>query len=257
MGAPIVLITGTNSAGRDGDQRVGPDGEFRIRPYRSSDRRAVREVCYLTGYMGEPAEWMWRDQESFSDIFTGYWTDRESEHALVAELDGAVVGYLLGCIDSRRVWNAGKLVARHGFVRGIAFRPGTSRMFWRMIKDGIGDSIKHRLPPPTYYDARWPAHLHIDLLPVCRRGGVGSALVGRWLDSLRLAHVAGCHLQTMAENTSAIAFFERMGFAKLGSPDGAPGFRTRSGDRMGVQLMVRALDDPGQDSELDAPESDV
>ena len=256
------MSTGTNSTGSGWVQRVGPDGKFSIRPYRGSDRSAVRKTCFLTGYMGEPANWIWRDQESFSDIFTGYWTDREPEHALVVELDGEVVGYLLGCMDSRRVWSVEKLVARHGFVRGIAFRPGTSRMFWRMITDGIGDSIKHRLPPPTYYDARWPAHLHIDLLPVCRHSGVGSALVGRWLDSLRLADVAGCHLQTMAENTSAIAFFERMGFAKLGGPDSAPGFRTRSGERMGVQLMVLALAETDQSPESHAPgsrapESDV
>jgi ribosomal protein S18 acetylase RimI-like enzyme len=221
------------------EQHVGRNGEFVIRPYRAGDRLAVREVCFQTGFMGEPAEWMWRDQESFSDIFTSYWTDREPEHALVADLDGEVVGYLLGCMDSRRVENAGKLLFRHGFLRGIAFRSGTSAAFWRMITDGIGDSINHRLPPPTYYDERWPAHLHIDLLPVCRGHGVGAALVGRWFESLRLADVPGCHLQTMAENTGAIAFFEKMGFTKRGRPDGAPGFRLRSGERMGVQLMVQ------------------
>jgi len=215
--------------------------EISIRPYEAADRAAVRRVCFLTGFMGEPVGWMWRDQESFSDIFTGYWTDREPEHALVAERYGVVVGYLLGCTDSRRVWNAGKLLMRHGFARGVAFRPGTSRMFWRMISDGIGDAIGHRLPPPTYYDERWPAHLHIDLLPVCRHRGVGTALVGRWLESLRQAQVPGCHLQTMAENTRAIAFFEKMGFSRFGTPDAAPGFRTRTGERMGVQLMVQPL----------------
>jgi ribosomal protein S18 acetylase RimI-like enzyme len=223
-------------------QRIDRVGEFTIRPYRSRDRDAVRRICYLTGYMGESADWMWHDQESFSDIFTGYWTDREAEHALVAEHDGEVVGYLLGCMDSRRVWNVGKVVARHGFVRGVAFRPGTSKMFWRMITDGISDSIHHELPPPGYYDERWPAHLHIDLLPVCRRSGVGSALVGRWLEKLKLAGVPGCHLQTMSENTRAIAFFHKMGFSEVGDPDGAPGFRTRSGERMHVQLMAQAFD---------------
>jgi ribosomal protein S18 acetylase RimI-like enzyme len=226
---------------------VSGEREFIIRPYEQYDRAAVRRVCYLTGFMGEPVDWMWRDEESFADIFTGYWTDREPENALVAELDGEVVGYLLGCVDSRRVWNIGRLFAHHGFVRGAAFSPGTAEVFWRMITDGIGDSIKHRLPPPSYYDERWPAHLHIDLLPVCRRHGVGAALVGRWLDSLRLAKVPGCHLQTMAENTRAIAFFEKMGFAKLGRPDATPGFRTREGKRMGVQLMVQPLEEPGGD----------
>ena len=222
-------------------QRVDRVGEFTIRPYRSRDRDAVRRICYLTGYMGESADWMWRDQESFSDIFTGYWTDREAEHALVAEHDGEVVGYLLGCMDSRRVWNVGKVVARHGFVRGVAFRPGTSKMFWRMITDGIPTRSTTSCHRPRTTTRAGRAHLHIDLLPVCRRSGVGSALVGRWLEKLSLAGVPGCHLQTMSENTRAIAFFRKMGFSEVGDPDGAPGFRTRSGERMHVQLMAQAF----------------
>ena len=32
---------------------------------------------------------------------------------------------------------------------------------------------------------RWPAHLHIDLLPEARGSGVGRQLMARWLDALR------------------------------------------------------------------------
>jgi ribosomal protein S18 acetylase RimI-like enzyme len=226
---------------------LSADVEIAIRPYEAADRPGVRRVCYLTGFMGDPADWMWRDEESFADIFTGYWTDREPGSALVAELEGEVVGYLLGCRDSRKVWNAGKQFAHHAFGRGLVLRPSTAGVFRRMMTDGIVDALRHRLPPPTYYDARWPAHLHIDLLPVCRRRGIGEALVNRWLGTLRKEGVPGCHLQTMAENTRAIAFFEEMGFAKLGEPKAAPGFRTRSGGRMGVQLMVQPLDAQGSD----------
>jgi ribosomal protein S18 acetylase RimI-like enzyme len=213
-------------------------GEILIRRYEPADRAGVRRVCFETGFMGEPVGWMWRDQESFSDIFTGYWTDREPESARVAALNGEVVGYLLGCTDSRNVWNIGKLVARHALVRGVAFRPGTAGVFRRMFTDGISDALHKRLPPPTYYDKRWPAHLHIDLLPVCRGRNVGATLVSGWLDSLKSRGIPGCHLQTMAQNQNAIAFFEKMGFEKLGRPQGAPGFRTKTGERMSVQLMV-------------------
>jgi len=213
-------------------------GEFVVRPYESRDRDAVRNVCFETGFMGEPVDWMWKDRESFSDIFTGYWTDREPESASVAELNGDVVGYLLGCADSRRVWNVGKLVTHHAFRRGLLLRPGTAGAFWRMFYDGISDAIRKNLPPVTYYDERWPAHLHIDLLPVCRGHNVGATLVNGWLENLKARGIKGCHLQTMAQNDKAIGFFERMGFEKRGRPEGAPGFRTRSGDRMSVQLMV-------------------
>jgi ribosomal protein S18 acetylase RimI-like enzyme len=216
-------------------------GEIVIRPYQATDRAGVRRVCYETGFMGEPVDWLWRDRESFSDMFSGYWTDREPGSASVADLDGEIVGYLLGCADSRKVWNAGKLLAHHAFRRGCIVRPGTAGVFWRMTTDGISDAIHHRLPPPTYYDERWPAHLHIDLMPVCRGRHIGTKLVTGWLDTLRAQGVAGCHLQTMSENENAIAFFQKIGFEKRGEPEGAPGFRTKTGARLSVQLMVMSF----------------
>jgi ribosomal protein S18 acetylase RimI-like enzyme len=216
-------------------------GEITVRPYEAGDRDGVRRVCYETGFMGENVDWLWRDRESFCDIFCGYWTDNEPDCASVAVKDSEVVGYLLGSPDSRKVDNAAKLMMHHAFGRAMLLSPGTAGVMWRMIGDGIVDSIRHNLPPPVYYDERWPAHLHIDLMPVCRGKGIGEALVSAWLDRLRMQNVAGCHLQTMAQNEKAIRFFEKMGFAKKGKPLGAPGFRTRSGARMSVQLMVQPL----------------
>src|SRR5437868_443829 len=104
-----------------------------IRPYEPRDRDAVRDICYVTGYMGDPVDWQWRDRESFSDMFSGYYTDREPESALVVEIDGVVRGYLLGCVDSEKAWNAAAIAARHVVRRGIAFRRGTAGMVWRSV----------------------------------------------------------------------------------------------------------------------------
>lgn len=219
----------------------GPAGDVAIRPYRPSDRAAVRRVCFETGYMGEPVAWMWRDEESFADLFSGYWTDHEADSALVAEVDGAVAGYLLGCDDTRRVGNPAAMMGRHMVRRGLLLRPGTAGVMWRMIGDAAVGAARHDLPPASVYDERWPAHLHIDLLPVCRGRGVGAALVRRWLDTLRTRGVPGCHLETMAENHGAVAFFTAMGFTARGRAHLVPGFRTPAGGRLHVQLMVREL----------------
>jgi ribosomal protein S18 acetylase RimI-like enzyme len=215
--------------------------DFLIRPYDASDRARVRHICFVTGYMGDPVEWQWRDAESFSNIFTGYYTDAEPESALVAEIDGEVRGYLLGCVDSSRAWNPATVVGRQLTRRAIAFRPGTAPFVWRALGDVIADAARKRLPPAAFSDPRWPAHLHIDLLRDARGRGVGAALVRRWLDTLRQAGVPGCHLETVAENTAAVAFFEAMGFEKRRQPIPAPGLRSPSGGRHHVQLMVRSL----------------
>lgn len=212
-----------------------------IRPYQASDRARVRHICFVTGYIGDPVEWQWRDAESFANIFTGYYTDAEPESALVAEIEGEVRGYLLGCVDSSRAWNPATVVGRQLTGRAIALRPGTARFVWRALGDVIADAARKRLPPAAFSDPRWPAHLHIDLLRDARGRGVGAALVRRWLDTLREAGVPGCHLETVAENTAAVAFFEAMGFEKRRQPFPAPGLRSPTGRRHHVQLMVQSL----------------
>ena len=214
-----------------------------IRRFRPADRDSVRRICFLTGYMGEPAEWMWRDEPSFADMFSGYYTDREPESCFVAVIDGDVAGYLLGCRDSSRAWNPAVIAGRHVVRRGIAFRPGTAGMVWRSVADIAGDLARRRVRTSDYEfdDPAFPAHLHINLLPAARGTGSGGRLVRTWLDELRSAEVPGCFLQTAAENSNAIAFFEAMGFARRGDPVLAPGERTRDGARTHIQTMVQAL----------------
>jgi hypothetical protein len=89
-------------------------GEITIRPYRVADREAVRGIAFQTGFMGDPADWQWRDFGSFADIWTSYHTDREPKSAFVAESEGRVVGYLLGCVESVRTPSPAAALARHG-----------------------------------------------------------------------------------------------------------------------------------------------
>ncbi len=215
-----------------------------VRPYRSDDRDTVRRICHRTGFMGEPADWFWADEASFADMFSGYYTDAEPESVLVAEADGVVCGYLLGCRDSTRAWDPLRVAVRHVVRRGIAFRPGTAGTVWRAVGDALGDlaARRVRLADLDFVDPRYPAHLHINLLPAARGRGAGAALVRTWLDQLRHDGVPGCFLQTMAENDAAIAFFETMGFTAVGRDVLASGERTRDGRRTHVRTMVQALE---------------
>ncbi len=208
-----------------------------VRPYEARDREDVRAVCHLTGFMGEPVDWLWRDRESFADMFSGYYTDAEPRSAFVVDIDGTACGYLLGCVDSDKAWDVGRVVARHVVRRGIALRPGTAGVVWR----SVADLVRDRPRIAEFEDPAYPAHLHIDLLPQARGQGAGRRLMKLWLDRLRELGVSGCHLGTFAENSGAIAFFEGVGFERHGAPMPVPGFRTRDGARMHEQIMVRSL----------------
>ncbi len=238
-----------------------------VRPYTPSDRERVRFVCHQTGYLGQSIGWQWRDTRSFADMFSGYYTDREPESAFVVEVEGVVAGYLLGCVDSARAWAPEAVAVRHVLRRGLAFRPGTAPVLWRSAVDIVGDRVaalvaQRTSPTQDAADAaaragsevvaagagaghvdleRWPAHLHIDLLPEARGQGVGRVLLGGWLDRLRAERIRGCHLHTFAENAPAIAFFASVGFVRLGGAERAPGLRARGGQRLHTQAMALDL----------------
>ena len=213
-------------------------GRPSVRPYRAEDRAAVRRIAFETGYMGKPIDWMWREPESFADLITTYYTDREPESSWVAEMDGRVVGYLQGCVRSRDSLGAVSAAARRILLRGALFRPGVAGVFWRSFADLIRD---REAPEEALLDARWPAHLHINLLPEARGQGAGAALVRSWFDHLRAGGSAGVHLGMFSENHNAAGFFRSQGFAPHGDPVLAPGFRMREGARMHAQWMVQSL----------------
>jgi ribosomal protein S18 acetylase RimI-like enzyme len=222
----------------------GPHPDLVFRPYAPADRARVRDICFETGYMGEPVAWQWPDAESWADMFTGYYTDHEPESALVVERDGVVAGYLLGCLDSSRAWNPAAVAGRHIVRRGIAFRRGTRRVIARTFTDGASDLVHRRLDRHEleFSDPRYPAHVHIDLLPTVRGIGAGRRLMSTWLDALRRRDVPGCHLQKFAENTGATAFFEACGFRRVGRSQPVPGLRTRDGGRLHTEAMVQELE---------------
>ncbi len=215
---------------------MNKDSAVVIRNYRLEDRQELRRICYVTGYMGAPADWYWRDFPSFADIWTAYYTDREPESTFVAELDGRVIGYLLGCVDTARAPALERAMLYQILVRFLPLRPGTAGFFWRALADILHGT---QLPSGELDDARWPSHLHIDLLPEGRGLGAGAGLMRAWFERLAQVGSPGCHLSTLAENTRAIAFFEKSGFRRLGPATPIPGMRSPEGTRLHQQVMVR------------------
>ena len=215
----------------------------RVRGYRPEDRPAVRRICYQTGYMGDPPTWYWRDEESFADMWSSYYTDAEPESLFVAEDGyGQVAGYLLGCVDSALAWDPIRIGTRHAFGRLCIVRPGTARTMWRALGDTLASQLL-RLPlaASEFDDPRWPSHLHINVLPHLRGTGAGRALMDAWLGRLRSMGSPGCFASTLAENGRAVAFFEATGFVRHGEPLPVPGQRAPDGSRLHRQIMVQSL----------------
>lgn len=71
--------------------------------------------------------------------------------------------------------------------------------------------------------ARFPAHLHMNLLPRAQGHGLGPRLLTLWLEMAGAAGVRSTHVGPNDGNTRAIRFWERMQFRVLDDVPSAPG----------------------------------
>jgi len=165
-----------------------------VRSYRVGDREEVREICRRTAFRNLGYQAVFEDGELFADYWTRYYTDFEPESAWVAEQDGRVMGYLLGCLDTRRQ------------IRITAWRivpPLLVRLLWRWATGRYRVPVTHRFlrwlwrkswreAPPLPLRA-FPAHYHCNILVDGYRQNLYTRLALLFLDHAARRGVRGVH----------------------------------------------------------------
>ena len=208
----------------------------RIRAYEPKDRETIRRIACETALYGNPIDPLINDRDLVADYLVRYYTDFEPESLFVAEVEGKVVGYLTGCLNSEKCRQIVQrrilppLLVRF-FIHGHWFQGKILRMLlaiWRSER--------------RWVSARWaacapyPAHCHLNLDPEFRRAGTGSGLLEAFLAQLRQHRVPGIHIITATEQGKN--FFVRAGFTLLMQYDSAslPGASARETWVMGKKL---------------------
>jgi hypothetical protein len=212
-----------------------------VRDYRPEDRDAVRRICFETGMQGSSIAPQYRDFESFADIFTAYYTDHEAHNALVCELDGQVVGYTLGALDTRKAHGPLRYMLKHALLRGACFRPGTARFYWRCFVDSLTDIFSKEKRPALDLD-KYPSHPHINLLASARASGAATEMFYHLFDRLKQQGSRGIFGEVLASNKAVQAWSYKIGFRKLGEPFPIPGLRDAEGKRVKLQIVARELE---------------
>ena len=187
----------------------------RIRNYQPADRSAVREIACDTADAGEPVERFFHDRRTISDVLTLYYTDYEPGSLWVAECDGRVVGYLTGCLDTRRQERVTRKrilpkAISGAIARGVLWHAEA----WHLLASFAGTVILGGFPHPIDL-ARYPAHLHINVRKGFRGGRLGPQLVEAFKQQVEHAGVRGIHVVTRGDNAGGRRFFEKMGFRLL------------------------------------------
>ena len=126
-----------------------------------------------------------------------------------------VVGYLTGCLDTKRfkrvmTWRIVPKVFFKALVRGTLWHPQTLRLLRANI--GLWLTGGHAARPSLH---DYPAHLHINIQDGFRGHGLGQDLVKTFCDRCVEAGVRGVHANVSADNPRGSHFFEQLGFIEV------------------------------------------
>lgn len=187
-----------------------------LRPYHPTDLAAIYRICLLTGAAGGDATALYRNPDLLPHLYAGPYPVADPGLTFVVADEAGVVGYVVGTADT------------------AAFDAWLDAHWWPTLRnqyprqqdpeDGTEDHvlvarIHDWTHTPDELLDRYPAHMHIDLLPRAQGQGWGRRLVGALGGALRERGVDGLHLGVDARNTSAIAFYDRVGFRRARTHD--------------------------------------
>ena len=186
-----------------------------IRPYRPGDLDALYEICLLTGDGGQDATSLFADSMLLGHFFAAPYGLFAPSLAFVLEDAQGVGGYILGALDTR------------------AFEEQLESNWWPRLRTRYPDPaagvpaeqwtpdqhmahmIHHPWRIPDELAARYPSHLHIDVLPRLQAGGYGRQMTNTLTAALRDQGSRGVHLHVPRGNERAAGFYRHLGFTEL------------------------------------------
>jgi ribosomal protein S18 acetylase RimI-like enzyme len=181
-----------------------------IRETSMNDLHSLGQVAYKTGFFGASAERFFPDPELFADLWVLPYLRGDRRCSLVAERDGAVLGYILGSRHPGRYRRE-----LHQTILGVVL-PKILRARYRNWTGALRYLARMTRYAGKHADKKhYPAHLHINLLPHARGQGLGRKLLERHLDCLKADGVPGVQLSTTLENEAAVRLYEAFGFRVL------------------------------------------
>jgi len=185
-----------------------PEPAFTIRPFRASDRAAVRRLCCQTGFLGTPIDPVYEDRELFADFLTTYYTDHEPESSFVLEIQGELKGYLVGSRKPllNQLYSFQQNIVL--FIRALLRYPRYNSSSRRFIRWMVGNGWREVPAAPS----RTP-HFHINLLPEARQVATTRALLSAYFSYLYRCGEKRVYGQIVTfESRRGEKMFERYGF---------------------------------------------
>lgn len=175
-------------------------------------------MCLQTAADGQDASGLYARPSLPGDVWALPYVRFEPDLCLVLDdgtRDGRVSGYVLGTSDT------------------AAFEQWAQRAWWPDVRrrypaddqpPGSADErlarlVARGLQASPAVVQRYPAHLHVDLLPHVQGLGHGRRLLEGFFVAAAAAGATGVHLGVGRTNDRAVGFYDRLGFSPLEESD--------------------------------------
>ena len=184
--------------------------KFEIRNYHITDLSSLYKICLLTGNNGGDSSLLLDDPDLVGHLFAAPYAIFEPELCFILLKDSIPSGYILGTRDSMNFYEKCEkkwfLELRKRYPMPDDKDESIQANFIRYLyqKQKIVDGLD-----------KYPAHLHIDILPIAQGNGYGRKLVEAFLNQLRTLNIQGLHLIVSNDNQNAVGFYQQVGFQKL------------------------------------------
>lgn len=187
---------------------------LQIRPFKAADLEACYAISLATGHAGGDASPLYRDPRMMGHIYIAPYALLAPALTFVIEDARGVAGFVAGAVDTiaweHRLENDWWPLLRRQYADPVGIPPDEQTADQRRAA-----MIHHPPATPVEIVERYPAHLHMNLLPRLQRRGVGSRLLGTWLATARTRGARSLHVGVNRRNAGALRFWAAKGFATL------------------------------------------
>lgn len=166
-----------------------------VRKYQEKDRENLLKICIETS--GLPTETD-KDRAFLNLMYNDYYAAVEGHNCFVAaDENDEAVGYILCAENFDRYFKVFKAL----------YLPEIKKLGFNYYTMALGEIAVHSL-----FRKKYPAHLHIDILPLCQGKGTGTALVNELKAHLKTKGIDNVMLSCGMGNKRAIKFYKKNDF---------------------------------------------
>ncbi|MGL4441652.1 MAG: hypothetical protein ACRCUE_20575, partial [Bosea sp. (in: a-proteobacteria)] len=175
------------------------------------DEDSLYAISLATGHQGGDAAALYDDPKLMGLVYSVPYLRLSEGRCFVVEVDGAVAGFAVGTPDTRLFEQALQTHWWPALRQSYPDPKGVDRENWTADQRRISMFYHPELAPSEVVMA-FPAHMHLNLLPVVQGRGIGQILAEQML---KLIGDCGTHVGVNGLNKRALGFWSSLGFEEI------------------------------------------